>query len=156
MSQGLRYEAPNQNQTPFFIIFTNLSARAGYDTRSIFKRSLTITFSITFYNDKMYRSWKRLETQPKNVQNLSIDFYIYFGLIYVPLFLNQNPSSSSSSSSCRAASTDIPWPSLATFSLTFNRLWQVFKSHIPYPHIAAVCMLEAGSSCFCSTICGSP
>ena len=42
------------------------------------------------------------------------------------------------SSSCRATSTDIPDPSLATFPIV-HHLWQVFRAN-PYPHIAAECM----------------
>ena len=45
---------------------------------------------------------------------------------------------SSSSSSCRAASTDIPDP-LSPLLPIVHRLWQ---GYIPYPHIAVVCMFE--------------
>ena len=45
------------------------------------------------------------------------------------------------SSSCRAASTDIPDPSLAT-SPYHSSLLAGLQGYIPYPHIAAVCMFE--------------
>ena len=66
------------------------------------------------------------------------------------------PSSSSSSSSslCRAGSTDIPDPLSPLFPIV-HRLWQVFwtTSHILI-ELLNVC--SCWSSCFCSAICGGP
>ena len=45
---------------------------------------------------------------------------------------------SSSSSSCRAGSTDIPDP----LSAYHSSLLASLQGYIPYPHIAAVCMFE--------------
>ena len=47
----------------------------------------------------------------------------------------------SSSSSYRAANTDIPDP-ISPLLPIVHRLWQVFKDYILYPHIAAECMCE--------------
>ena len=48
-----------------------------------------------------------------------------------------NIISSSSSSSCRATSTDFPDPLSPLFPI-IHRLW--LQSYIPYPHIAAQCL----------------
>ena len=63
-------------------------------------------------------------------------------------------NSSSSSSSCRAASTDIPDP-LSPLLPIIHRFWQVFRvtSHI-LTQLLYVC--SSWSSCFCLAICGGP
>ena len=61
---------------------------------------------------------------------------------------------SSSSSSCRAASTDIPDP-LSSLLPIVHRLWQVFKAtSCILTELLYVC--SNWLSCFCSTICGGP
>ena len=49
--------------------------------------------------------------------------------------------SSTSSSSCRAASTDIPDPLSHTSPYRLSSLAGL-QGYIPYPHVAAVCMFE--------------
>ena len=60
----------------------------------------------------------------------------------------------SSSSSCHAASTDIPDP-LSPLLLIIHHFWQVFRatSHI-LTQLLYVC--SSWSSCFCLAICGGP
>ena len=50
-------------------------------------------------------------------------------------------SSSSSSSSCHAACTDIPDP-LSPLIPIVHRLWAGLQGYSPYPHMAAECMFE--------------
>ena len=64
-----------------------------------------------------------------------------------------SPVLSSSSSSCRAASTDIPDPLSPLLSYRSSPLARL-QGYIRYPHIAAVC--SSWSSCFSSAICGGP
>ena len=60
----------------------------------------------------------------------------------------------SSSSSCRAASTDIPDPLLSLLPIV-HRLWQVFRATSRIlTEVLYVCW--SWSSCFCSAICGGP
>ena len=70
------------------------------------------------------------------------------------IFLLSNWLSSSSSSSCRAASTDIP-DHLPPLLPIVYWLWQVFRatSHI-LTQLLYVC--SSWSSCFCLAICGVP
>ena len=59
-----------------------------------------------------------------------------------------------SSSSCRAASTDIPDPLSPLLSI-IHRLWQVFRTTSRIlTQLLYVC--SSRSSCFCLTICGDP
>ena len=60
----------------------------------------------------------------------------------------------SSSSSCHAASTDIPDPLLPLFPIV-HRLWQIFRATSRIlTHLLYVC--SSRSSCFSSAICGGP
>ena len=61
---------------------------------------------------------------------------------------------SSSSSSCRAASTDIPDP-LSTLLPIIHHFWQVFRATSRIlTELLYVC--SSWSSCFCLAICGDP
>ena len=73
---------------------------------------------------------------------------VWFGLVWfygtstIIGYLMPNPFLNiSSSSSCRATSTDISDP-LSPLLPIIHRLRQVFKHYIPYPHIAAGYMFE--------------
>ena len=59
-------------------------------------------------------------------------YYILYYIIYYNMI---------SSSSCRAAGTDIPWPSLTTPPYR-SSLLAGLQGYIPYPHRAAVCMFD--------------
>ena len=63
-------------------------------------------------------------------------------------------SKRTSSSSCRAASTDIPDP-LSPLLLIVHRLWLVFRA--PSPILTELlCVCSSWPSCFCSAICSGP
>ncbi len=62
--------------------------------------------------------------------------------------------SSSSSSSCRAASMDIPDP-LSPLLPIIHRLWQVFKATSRIL-TELLYVYSSWSFCFCSAICGGP
>ena len=79
----------------------------------------------------------RYLTLPRILNNLS---YLLFWLIRNAIFVLWS-NRISTSSSCRAASTDIPDP-LSPRLPIIHRLWQVFRVTPPYHHIAAVCMFE--------------
>ena len=65
-----------------------------------------------------------------------------------------SPLNSSSSSSCRAASTDIPDP-LSSLLPIFHRLWQVFRATSRIlTELLYVC--SSWLSCFFSATCGGP
>ena len=57
------------------------------------------------------------------------------------LHLGKDSVVSKTSSSCRAASTDIPDPGLATSPYRLSLLAGL-QGYIPYPHIATECMFE--------------
>ena len=61
---------------------------------------------------------------------------------------------SSSSSSCRTASTDIPNPLLPLLPI-IHRLWQVFRA-TSYILTELLCVCPSWPSCFCSAICRGP
>ena len=83
---------------------------------------------------------------------LNINVLLDIGTTFCPI--GGITPSSSSSSSCRAASTDIPDP-LSPLLPIVHRLWQVFRaiSRI-LTELLYVC--SSWSSCFCSAICGGP
>ena len=79
---------------------------------------------------------------------------IYSFEIKVNLPLDQVLYQDSSSSSCRAASTDIAYP-LSPLLLIVHRLWQIFRSTTRIL-TELLYVYSSWSSCFCPAICGGP
>ena len=123
----------------------HISLCSMFNVNSIFMKIVlfqTIQFSISTH-------FKCLVGKTFLFQAIQLIQTIHFSII-IPLAL----FNSSSSSSCRAASTDIPDPLLLLLPI-IHRLWQVFRvtsrilTELLYVYLS-------WSSSFCSSICGGP
>ena len=77
-----------------------------------------------------------------SVKRRDIEYHLFESLVWFKQRLDQDLPDNwqRSSSSCRAASTDIPDPLSRLLPIT--SLLSSLQGYIPYPHIAAVCMFE--------------
>ena len=126
------------------ILFINPSVRAGYDTRSISKRSLTgLNWEFSF-------SWTSCLTK---AEELSLPYYLpiaggrIIGFIPFPRVLVLCEMQSVSSRIWTRVAVSISYDDnhyTTDTSIIYNRFWYVLRAtpRIPYTHIAAICRFE--------------